>query len=128
MNSIMRPCVAELGSQCVWPQVLGDLWVHWADKLPESLHGILLSDLHDDAGTKGHGLNHANELGQHSLVDLEELLGSRLVKREHLHGRDLEAFLQDGVDHLAGQAVLYHVGLDDAAGAVVEGRGGSELR
>ena len=85
MNSIMRPCVAKLGSQGVWPQVLGNLGVHRANKLPEGLHCVLLSDLHDDAGTQGHGLDHAHELGQHSLVDLEELLGCWLVKCEHLH-------------------------------------------
>lgn len=123
----MCPCVTELGSQCVRPQILSDLRIHRADELPEGLDGVLLSDLHHDARADRHGLYHTDELRQDSLVDLEELLGRRLVQCEHLHRRDLEAFLQDCVDHLTSQAILYHVRLDDAASAVVEGRCGSEL-
>lgn len=86
MQSIICPCVTELGSQGVWPQILRNLWVHWSDKLPERLDSVLLSDFHDDAWADGHGLYHTDELGQDSLVHLEELLGRRFVKREHLHG------------------------------------------
>lgn len=128
MHSIHRPRVSELCSQRIGPEVLGDLWVHWANELPEGLHGVLLSDLHDDARTNGHGLYHANELWEDTLVDLEEFLGRWLVKCEHLHRGDLEALLEDGVDHLTSQAVLYHMWLDDATGAIVECCCGREVR
>lgn len=85
MNSILTSILSELGSQCIWPQVLGNFWIHGADELSELLDCILLSDFHDYARSLSHGLDHSNELWQNSLVDLEELLGRWFIEGKHLH-------------------------------------------
>ena len=127
MDTVLCPRVAEFGSQGVGPKVLGDLRIHWADKLSEGLHSILLSDLHYDARADCHSLYHTDELWQHTLVYFEELLSRWLVKSEHLHGRDLKALLKNSVDYLAGQTILYDMWFDNATGAIIEGGGRREV-
>ena len=83
--SIFASVLSKLGSEGVWPEVLRDFGVHGSHKLSELLDGILLSDLHNDAWSGGHLLDHTNELWEDTFVDLEELFGSWFVESKHLH-------------------------------------------
>lgn len=120
MNSIELFTLSKLSSESISSQALCNFRVHWPYKVSELLNRILLPDLHHDAWSASHLLDHAHELRENSSIHLEELLGGRLIKREHLHGGDFEAGLKDCVDNLPGQPFLDDVRLDDAAGAVVE--------
>ena len=79
MNSIDCSAVAKPGSYGIWSQILSDLRIHRTAELSEFLNNILLSDLHDDARTSGHLLDHAYELWEHTLIYFEEFFGRWLV-------------------------------------------------
>lgn len=127
MDSVDGPRLTELCSYSIWSEIIGNLWIKWTTELSEGLHGILLSDLQNDAWARSHVLNHSHEFREDTLVHFEELLCCWLVKREHLHGRDLEALLQDHVDDLTCKSICHYMRLDDAACAIVEGCCGTEL-
>lgn len=120
MNGITATIEAETSSQSVGSEALGDFRIHWPNQVAESLHGILLSDFQCDAGTSRHLLCHLWELGQHTLINLKELLRCRPVQVEHLHGANLEALVQDGINDLTCVASLDRMGLDHGARAIRE--------
>ena len=91
------------------------------------MNHILLSDLQNDAWASGHLFNHSDKLRENTFVNLEEFLGCWFVQRKHLHRRNFISFLEDHVDDLTGVTLLDGVGLDDAAGAIIECGGWAEL-
>ena len=118
VDCVSTPIQTVSCSQCVRSEILGDFWVHRSNQITEGFDSILLAYLHHDDRSSGHLLSHLRELRQHTLVNLQELLSCRPVQVEHLHGRDFESLVQDGVDDLSGVACLDGVRLDDCAGAV----------
>jgi len=84
MDSIFASVDTVSRSEGIRAQVLSYFWVHGSDQVAEGLHGVFLADLHHDAGTSGHLLSHLGEFGEHSLVNLKELLSSWSIKMEHL--------------------------------------------
>ena len=120
MDSIAGPIDTEAASDSVGTKVLCDFRVHGADKVAERLDSVLLANLQSDARTSRHLLGHLRELGKDTLVNLKELLSSRSIQVEHLHGGDLETFSQDSVNNLTGVASLDGVRLDHGAGVVGE--------
>ena len=93
-----------------------------AAELPEGSNSVLLADLESDDRAAGQILDDWLVLGQHTLVDLKELLHNGTVEVEELHGANLEPSLQDHVEHLASLALPLYVRLDQAESAVVENR------
>ena len=126
MDCVLLSSLTKFSSNSSWPEVFGNLWVHWATELSERSDSILLSDLHDNAGTACHALDHTHELRDHTFVYFEKFLCCWLIQGEHLHGGDLKSLLKDHVDHLTCETLRNNMGLDNAAGAVVESCGGAE--
>ena len=85
MNCILYSITAETGSKGIRAEVLSDLGVKGTAHSSEGFNGILLTDLHNDAGTVGHLLAVGHEFWQHASVNFEEFGGGRLVHIEHLH-------------------------------------------
>lgn len=120
METIADSVDTETRAQTIGSKVHCDLGVHRAAKLSEGGNYILLAHLEDNAGACGHVLSDGNEFGKHAAVNFAELLGSGLVQVEHLHGRDLEALLEDSVDGLTSETSSHNVGLNNNASAVGE--------
>ena len=127
VDSIADTIHTEPRSQSVRSQALRNFRVHGAHKVTERLHSVLLSDLKCNARASCHLLRHLWELGQHALIDLKELLGSRPIEVEHLHGTDLEALVQNRVNDLTGETCLDGVRLNHGARAVSEHCTGAAL-
>ena len=127
MDCIHASVVSESRSYRVWTEVFCNLRIHGAAEFSERSDSVFLSDFHHNARARGHLLNHTNKLRQNTLVDFEELFGSRLVKSEHLHGRDFKSFLQNHVNNLSSKALLDNVGLNDSASAIIKGSSRAEL-
>lgn len=127
VDRVLDSVCAEASSQCVWSQVLCNLWVHWAAQVTERLDCVLLADLHGNARARSHLLSQLSELWQHTLVNLEELLSSWSIEVEHLHSANLEALLKDCVNNLSSEASLNCMWLDHSARAVREHSRGWEL-
>jgi len=118
VNSVPATINTETGSQSVRSQTLCNFRVHWASKVTESLHSVLLTDFKCNARSSGHLLGHLGELGKHACVDLEELFSSRPIQVEHLHGADLEALVEDSINDLTSTASLDGVRFYNTASGV----------
>lgn len=86
VDGVAASIYTETGANRIWSQILSYFRVHRTSQLTERSNCILLSDLHNNAGSCRHLLAHWCELGQHALVDLEELFGRGAIEVEHLHG------------------------------------------
>ena len=126
MDCISLSSMTKFSSNSSWPEVFSNLWVHWPTELSERFDGILLSDLHDNAWTTGHTLDHTHKLRDNTFVHFEKFFSCWLIEREHLHGGDLKSLLEDHVNHLTCKTLLYNMGLNNAAGAVVESSSGGK--
>ena len=85
VDSVFNAINTETSAEGVWPQILGDIWVHGATQVPECLDSVLLTNFKGNARPSGHLLRDLGEFGQDSLVNLEELFGCRSIQVEHLH-------------------------------------------
>ena len=84
MYSILHFVNTESCPQGVWSEVLSDLRVCGAGQVSEGLDDVLLSDFHHNAWASGHVLGESYVFGNYTSVYFEELLGSWLIKCEHL--------------------------------------------
>merc|ERR1719387_24339 len=91
MYRIANTVDAELGAECIGPQVLRHLGIAGPHEFPQRLHRVLLPDLHDQYRTRTELAYHIVILWQHALVNLQELLRSGLVHVPETHSRNLEA-------------------------------------
>lgn len=119
--------MTELSPYCIWSKIVGNLWVKRTTELSECLDGILLSDFEHDTWSRGHVLNHSHELWEDSLVYLEELFCGGLIQSEHLKCRNLKTLLEYHIDDLPSKTVCDDMWLDNAACAIIEGSGSSEV-
>jgi len=120
VNGIHDTINSILGTKCLWAQVLCDFRVHRAAEFSERLHDILLSYFHHNARASCHVLRNCWEFGKHALVDLQKFFRCRLVKGEHLHSRNLESFLQNGINNFTCKTSLHNMRLDNGASAIGE--------
>jgi len=127
VEPVANPVVTETGTEGLLAQILGDLGIERAAQFTERLDSAFLSHFHNNAGTGSHVLGDRNVFGEDSTVNFEEFLSSGLVQVKHLHGRDLEALLKDGVNSLSSEASSDDVGFNDNACAVGTNGSGREL-
>ena len=70
---------------CVWSEVLCDLWIVGANHFSEGLDDILLSDFQYNGRARCKVLNKRYILWKNILVDIVELLDGSLCEIEHFH-------------------------------------------
>ena len=133
VHSVPHLVAAKLCPEGVGAKGAGDLWVHGTSQLPEGQvrrprRCRCGSNLNGDAGARAQLLHHGAVLGDHALVDLQELFGVGLAHVMQLERRDGESGVRYHFDHLSRQSVEHRVRLHDAEGGVGEASRGFPAR
>lgn len=127
VNGVADAIGTESSSQSVWSETLSNFWVHGANEVAEGLNCIFLANLQCNARASRHLFGHLGELWEHTRVNLEELLGCWPIQVEHLHGADLKALIEDGVNDLTCHTSLDSMGLNNGTSCVGEHGTGAAL-
>lgn len=120
MHNVLNSVFSEFSSKRVRSEMLSDFRIMRSAEFSELSNGVLLTNFKSNNRAIGEVLNERQVLGEDILVDAHEFFNDRAREVENLHGRDLEASLEDTVDDLTELTTVNNVRLDQTKRAVVK--------
>ncbi len=92
VNGVPDFVSAKVGSYGFWPDCSSQVRVMRTTEFSKRIHHIILADFKSNTRTSCQLFCQSCKLRHNTFIDFQELLSTRSVKPEHLHGADLESF------------------------------------